>query len=137
MLVQRLHQNVLRAGLKRLSAAYSRIPLADVQQKLGLPSVEDTVFVLLKAIQDGVIGGEIDHHGGFLTSASVPNPYYTTEPQDAFHTRIVAINALHDDCLRAMRYPDGVKKTVITGEAAPTEEEMMEEYLEAEDDLGF
>ncbi|PJF19428.1 Proteasome regulatory particle subunit [Paramicrosporidium saccamoebae] len=137
MLVQRLHQNVLRAGLKRLSSAYSRIPLTDVQRKLGLPSVEDTVFVLLKAIQDGVIGGEIDHHGGFLASASVPNPYYTTEPQESFNTRIVAINALHDDCLRAMRYPDGVKKTAITSEAAPTEEEMMEEYLEAEDDLGF
>lgn len=47
-IITRLHQNVLRAGLKRLNTAYVRIPLKDVSAKLGLPSVEDAEFVVLK-----------------------------------------------------------------------------------------
>lgn len=139
ILIERLHQNVLRAGLRRLSVAYSRIPLVDVQHKLCLPSVEDAAFVLLKAIKDGVIEGEINHAEGYLQSALVPNPYYTTEPQRAFDERIQLMNALHDDCLRAMRYPQGIpKKATPTGDLpAATEEELMEEYMDAEDDLGF
>lgn len=136
VLVQRLHHNVLKAGLKRLSLAYARIHLTDVQTKLCLSSVDDAAFVLLKAINDGVIEGEVNHAEGYLQTHSTPNPYYTTEPQEALHSRIETLNALHNDCLRAMRYPMGVKKTT-TGEAMPTEAELMEEFLDAEDDLGF
>ena len=137
MLVQRLHCNVLRAGLKRLALAYVRISLADVQAKLGLSSVDDVAFVLLKAINDGVIEGEVNHAEGYLKTHVTANPYYTTEPQDALNCRIEALNGLHNDCLRAMRYPMGVKKTNGGNETAPTEAELIEDYLDADDDMGF
>ena len=50
-LIVRLRHNVIRAGLRRISLAYSRISLADVASKLGLPSVEDTESIVAKAIR--------------------------------------------------------------------------------------
>ena len=50
-LVVRLRHNVIRAGLRRISLAYSRISLADVAAKLGLPSVQDTESIVAKAIR--------------------------------------------------------------------------------------
>ena len=47
----RLRHNVIRAGLRRISLAYSRISLADVASKLGLPNVEDTESIVTKAIR--------------------------------------------------------------------------------------
>lgn len=40
-LVTRLHQNVIRTGLRRINLAYSRISLADIATKLHLQSAED------------------------------------------------------------------------------------------------
>jgi hypothetical protein len=54
-LIVRLRHNVIRAGLRRTSLAYSRISLADVAAKLGLSSVTDTESIVAKAIRcDGV-----------------------------------------------------------------------------------
>jgi 26S proteasome regulatory subunit N3 len=50
-LIVRLRHNVIRAGLRRISLAYSRISLADVASKLGLPNVEDTESIVAKAIR--------------------------------------------------------------------------------------
>ena len=50
-LIVRLRHNVIRAGLRRISLAYSRISLADVAQKLGLANVEDTECIVAKAIR--------------------------------------------------------------------------------------
>ena len=47
----RLRHNVIRAGLRRISLAYSRISLADVAAKLGLANVEDTECIVAKAIR--------------------------------------------------------------------------------------
>lgn len=50
-LIVRLRHNVIRAGLRRISLAYSRISLADVAAKLGLPSVQDTESIVAKTIR--------------------------------------------------------------------------------------
>ena len=50
-LIVRLRHNVIRAGLRRISLAYSRISLADVAHKLGLANVEDTECIVAKAIR--------------------------------------------------------------------------------------
>ena len=50
-LIVRLRHNVIRAGLRRISLAYSRISLADVAAKLGLANVEDTECIVAKAIR--------------------------------------------------------------------------------------
>ena len=50
-LIVRLRHNVIRAGLRRIALAYSRISLADVAAKLGLPSVTDTESIVSKAIR--------------------------------------------------------------------------------------
>ena len=42
---------MIRAGLRRISLAYSRISLADVASKLGLANVEDTECIVAKAIR--------------------------------------------------------------------------------------
>ena len=52
-LVVRLRHNVIRAGLRRISLAYSRISLGDVAAKLGLASVRDTESIVAKAIRCG------------------------------------------------------------------------------------
>lgn len=139
LLVQRLHHSVLTAGLKRLAQAYTRIPIPDVAAKLALSTADDATFILLKAIQDGLIEGKLE--AGALHITTRPHPYYTTEPQEVLHERIAALNGLHDDCVRAMRYPQGATKSKTAGaggnDALPTEAELMEEYLDAEDDMGF
>ena len=53
-LVMRLRQNVIRAGLRNIAVAYSRISLADVAKKLGLDHPEDMEPIAAKAIRDGV-----------------------------------------------------------------------------------
>lgn len=40
-LITRLHQNVIRTGLRRINLAYSRISLAEIAAKLHLASAED------------------------------------------------------------------------------------------------
>ena len=50
-LIVRLRHNVIRAGLRRISLADSRISLADVAAKLGLASVADTESIVAKAIR--------------------------------------------------------------------------------------
>ena len=52
-LIVRLRHNVIRAGLRRISLAYSRISLADVAAQLGLASVQDTESIVAKAIRWG------------------------------------------------------------------------------------
>lgn len=50
-LVVRLRQNVLRTGLARMGAAYSRIALTDVGKKLGVPSAADAESIVTKVIR--------------------------------------------------------------------------------------
>ena len=47
-LIMRLRQNVIRAGLRNISLAYSKIALTDVAQKLALDHPEDMELIASK-----------------------------------------------------------------------------------------
>lgn len=54
--------------------SYSRISLQDVMHKLSLDSIEDTEFIVAKAIADGVIDADIDRKQKFVHS-KVRSPF--------------------------------------------------------------
>ncbi len=56
-LITRLHQNVIRTGLRRINLAYSRISLAEIATKLHLASAEDAGGWLLRTSVCGEGGG--------------------------------------------------------------------------------
>ncbi len=47
-LILRLHHNVIKTAIRRISLAYSRISLADVAAKLKLESPKDAEFIIAK-----------------------------------------------------------------------------------------
>ena len=104
LLVGRLRANVIRAGLRRIAASYSRISLEDIAKKLGLGSREDAEFIVAKAIRDGGIAASIDHDTGVVTAAPGVDLYATDEPQEAFNARIAFCMDVHNEAQRAMRY---------------------------------
>ena len=109
-LIQRLRQNVIRAGLRNISLAYSKIKLADVAAKLGLDHPEDMESIAAKAIRDGVIDAFVDHGAGVLVTKEMVDVYATLEPQAAFHKRITFCLNLHNDAVKAMSYPPDAHK---------------------------
>jgi 26S proteasome regulatory subunit N3 len=96
-LILRLRQNVIRTGLRIMSLSYSRISLRDICQRLGLDNEESAEYIVAKAIRDGVIEATLDHERGFMKSKEVGDVYATREPGEAFHDRIRATLALHDE----------------------------------------
>mmetsp|Transcript_34253 Transcript_34253/g.72137 ORF Transcript_34253/g.72137 Transcript_34253/m.72137 type:complete len:287 (-) Transcript_34253:216-1076(-) len=110
-LISRLAHSVVKAGLRRLKTSYSRISLADVATRLGLPSATSAEFVVAKAVRDGVIDATIDHEHKYVQSHDLVDVYATVEPSEAFHRRIAYCLTTHNDAVRAMRYtPDAYKK---------------------------
>ena len=103
-LVARLRANVIRAGLRRIAAAYSKISLADVATKLGLSSTDDAEFVVAKSIRDGGISATIDHEAGVVIASPGSDVYSSEEPQAAFHARIAFCMDIRNEAQRAMRY---------------------------------
>jgi 26S proteasome regulatory subunit N3 len=103
-LISRLRANVIRAGLRRIATAYSRISLSDVAAKLGLSSTEDAEFVVAKAIRDKGIAAKIDHGAGIMIASVEKDIYSTDEPQAAFHARIAFCMDVHNEVQKAMRY---------------------------------
>jgi len=110
-LITRLRANVIRTGLTRINTAYSKISLADVAEKLGLPSVEDAESVVAKAIRDGNVDAVIDHSASVMYSKETTDVYSTQEPQNAFHVRIAFCLDTHNEAVKAMRYPPKDKKS--------------------------
>jgi 26S proteasome regulatory subunit N3 len=138
-LVGRLRANVIRAGLRRISLAYSRISLADVAAKLGLPSEEDAQHVVAKAIRDGGVAASLDHDARVMLSAAPADVYATEEPQAAFHARIAFCMDVHNEALRAMRF-DAAGGAQREWDDANALRERQEQGLQAaleEDDMDF
>lgn len=136
-LVGRLRASVIRAGLRRVNLAYSRIPLAEVATKLGLASLEDAEQVVAKAIRDGQVAATLDHDARVMASAGGADIYSTDEPQAAFHARIAFCMDLHNDALRAMRY-DTLSAAQREWDDATALRERQEQELQAaleEDDM--
>lgn len=105
-LIIRLRHNVIKTGLRMLSSSYSRISLAEICKRLHLESPEDAEGVVAKAIHDGVIDAVIDHKGGFVRSNETIDVYSTTEPTDAYHSRIQFCLNVYKEAIRAMRFPE-------------------------------
>jgi 26S proteasome regulatory subunit N3 len=105
ILIQRLRHNVIKTGLRAISTSYSKISLQDCAQKLALDAPEDAEFIVAKAIRDGVIEATIDHEAGFVASKERSDVYCTQEPQLAFHQRISFCLNIHNQSVKAMRFP--------------------------------
>lgn len=99
-LILRLRQNVIKTGIRMMSLSYARISLRDMCLRLGLDSEESAEYIVAKAIRDGVIEASLDHERGFMKSKDVGDVYATREPGDAFHERIQACLALHDESVK-------------------------------------
>ena len=105
-LIIRLRHNVIKTGLRMLSSSYSRISLAEICKRLSLESAENAEGVVAKAIHDGVIDAVIDHDGGFIRSNETVDLYSTTEPTNAYHSRIQFCLNVYNEAIRAMRFPE-------------------------------
>jgi 26S proteasome regulatory subunit N3 len=99
-LILRLRQNVIKTGIRMLSLSYSRISLRDICLRLHLDSEESAEYIVAKAIRDGVIEASLDREHGFMKSKEVGDVYATREPGEAFHDRIRACLALHDESVK-------------------------------------
>ncbi|OEH79319.1 26s proteasome non-ATPase regulatory [Cyclospora cayetanensis] len=99
-LLRRLHQNVIRAGLRIISLSYSRIYFKDIALKLGLDSPQEAEAVSAKAILDRVIDATINHDKQFLESKASVDLYASNEPQKAFHRRITFCLDLYNDAVK-------------------------------------
>ena len=99
-LILRLRQNVIKTGIRMMSLSYARISLRDMCLRLGLESEESAEYIVAKAIRDGVIEASLDHENGYMKSKDVGDIYTTSEPGEAFHERIRACLALHDESVK-------------------------------------
>ena len=141
MLIVRLRHNVIKTGLRTISLSYSKIPLEDVASKLCLGSREDAEFIVAKAIRDGVIEAVIDHEAGYMQSKDTVDVYCTREPQSVYHQRIAFCLDIHNQSVKAMRYPPkSYNKDLESAEERREREqqdlELAKEMAEEEDD-GF
>ncbi|KAK5995542.1 putative 26S proteasome regulatory subunit rpn3 [Cladobotryum mycophilum] len=140
-LILRLRQNVIKTGIRMMSLSYSRISLRDICIRLHLGSEESAEYIVAKAIRDGVIEATLDRERGFMKSKEVGDVYATREPSEAFHDRIRACLALHDESVKAMRFPMNQHRLELKNaqEAREREREMAKEIQEGDlddDDLG-
>lgn len=105
-LIMRLRHNVIKTGLRKLNTSYSRISLGEICKRLDLGTAENAEGVVAKAIHDRVIDAVIDHKGGFVRSNETIDVYSTTEPTEAYHGRIQFCLNIHNEAVRAMRFPE-------------------------------
>nr|CAG4646144.1 EOG090X03QW [Macrothrix elegans] len=140
-LVIRLRHNVIKTAIRAISLSYSRISLSDIAAKLMLESAEDAEFIVAKAIRDGVIEAWVDHDGKFMQSKESIDIYSTKEPQLAFHQRITFCLQIHNQSVKAMRFPPkAYNKDLESAEERREREQQDLEYakeMAEEDDDGF
>ncbi|KAL0076148.1 proteasome regulatory subunit C-terminal-domain-containing protein [Phycomyces blakesleeanus] len=133
-LILRLRHNVIKTGIRMISLSYSKISLRDICIRLHLDSEEDAEFIVAKAIRDGVIDATLDHSRGFMKSKEILDIYSTNEPQHAFHQRISFCLNLHNEAVKAMRFPlDAHRKELASAEEArERERELAQEIAEGD-----
>ncbi|CAM9690899.1 unnamed protein product, partial [Ectocarpus sp. 12 AP-2014] len=105
--------------------------------QVKLETVQSAEFVCSKAIRDGVIDAVIDHKNGWIQSRDVVDVYATDEPQQAFHKRITFCLDVHNEAVRAMRYPPNAYKQELAKSRPGMEDEKTDEELakEIEDEM--
>ncbi|KAI4129787.1 MAG: hypothetical protein LQ347_003637 [Umbilicaria vellea] len=135
-LILRLRQNVIKTGIRMMSLSYARISLRDICLRLGLESEESAEYIVAKAIRDGVIEATLDHEHGYMKSKEAGDIYATREPGEAFHERIRACLDLHDESVKAMRFPMNQHRLELKNaqEARERERELAKEIVDGEMD---
>ena len=133
-LIQRIRQNVIRTGLKKISISYSRISFDDICEKLNLENTDDVEFVVAKAIKDGIIDAIINHEEGYIQSRETINVYNTTEPKESFDKRVDFLLKIHNETLKAMRFPPSKKREQELKEVEETRKKQEEIAELAEED---
>ncbi|KAJ0085972.1 hypothetical protein Patl1_09490 [Pistacia atlantica] len=142
-LIVRLRHNVIRTGLRNISISYSRISLADVAKKLGLDSanpVADAKSIVAKAIRDDAIDATLDHANGWMVSKETGDIYSTNEPQIAFNSRIAFCLNMHNEAIRALRFPPNTHKEKESAEKRrerQQQEQELAKHIAEEDDDDF
>lgn len=139
-LIGRLRHNVIKAGLRKINIAYSRISLQDVCEKLKLDSVENAEYIIAKAIHDGVIDAALDRKEKFMYSKKTEDIYLTSDPRVEFHKRIQFCLRVRNDAIKAMTFRENAHKTKAEIKAEQDlrdkEEDEYEGQLDPEDQLG-
>lgn len=142
-IIVRLRHNVIRTGLRNISISYSRISLFDVAKKLRLDSenpVADAESIVAKAIRDGAIDATIDHANGYMLSKETGDLYSTNEPQIAFHSRIAFCLNMHNEAVKALRFPPNSHKEKEGAEKRrerQQQEQELAKHIAEEDDDDF
>ncbi|XP_011046661.1 PREDICTED: probable 26S proteasome non-ATPase regulatory subunit 3 [Populus euphratica] len=142
-LIVRLRHNVIRTGLRNISISYSRISLADVAKKLRLDSanpVAEAESIVAKAIRDGAIDATVDHANGWMVSKETGDIYSTNEPQIAFNSRIAFCLNMHNEAVRALRFPPNSHKEKESAEKRrerQQQEQELAKHIAEEDDDEF
>ncbi|XP_022151277.1 probable 26S proteasome non-ATPase regulatory subunit 3 [Momordica charantia] len=142
-LIVRLRHNVIRTGLRNISISYSRISLADVAKKLRLDCanpVADAESIVSKAIRDGAIDATVDHANGWMVSKETGDIYLTNEPQIAFNSRIAFCLNMHNEAVRALRFPPNSHKEKESAEKRrerQQQEQELAKHIAEEDDDDF
>ncbi|GLB42360.1 putative proteasome regulatory subunit C-terminal [Lyophyllum shimeji] len=132
-LIVRLRQNVIKTGIRRLSLSYSRISLRDICLKLHLDSEEDAEYIVGKAIRDGVIEGRVVHEKGWMECGGQKDGY-GPEVSDVFARRIGFCLQLHNESIKAMRYPlNAHRKELAAAEGAREREKELAKDIQAGD----
>ncbi|KAJ1921740.1 26S proteasome non-ATPase regulatory subunit [Mycoemilia scoparia] len=122
-LILRLHHNVIRAGIRSISQAYSAISFKDISIKLDLNSEEDAQYIVAKAIRDGVIDATINYEGNYIQTNENLDIYSTSQPQEMFDQRIQFCLKLYSDSVKAMRYPENENSEALASAAEAREHE--------------
>ena len=95
--------------------------------------------VVAKAIRDGAVDAQIDFETGIMTSNETKDAYGTSFPAEVFHHRVAYCLDVHNECQRAMRYPEkSSNKTNETKEERIKrleDEEALREFMEEDDDF--
>lgn len=142
-LIVRLRHNVIRTGLRNISISYSRISLADVAKKLRMDSanpVADAESIVAKAIRDGAIDATLDHTNGWMVSKEMGDVYSTNEPQIAFNSRIAFCLNMHNEAVKALRFPPNSHKKEESAEKRrerQQQEQELAKHIAEEDDDEF
>ncbi len=67
--------------------------------------IDQFEMFIFQAIHDGVIEASINHEQGYVQSRDIIDVYTTREPMSAFHQRIEFCLKVHNEAVKAMRYP--------------------------------
>lgn len=97
-------------------------------------------LVLLQAIRDGVIEAVLNHEKGWMQSKETTDIYSTREPQMAFHERIEFCLDLHNNSVKAMRFPpksynQDLESAEDRREREAQDLELAKEMAEEDDDM--